>query len=275
MTNGTLDAIVALFQGASLPLFARIYTPMRTIFVLLFIIDFSWDAGMWLLADTPYFWGRVLRKLIVFSFLWGIVLTTPFWLWRILDGFAFLAKDLTGVAGLSPSGVLDAGVSLFFHMFDAWSSITSFFNPIAVFLRLFTALALLLAFVLIASAMLRILIEGALAMGALPFFLAFMGHKLTFGLSEGYLRYLLGLGVRLFILYLLIGVGSGLTTIWQSTLDNASAIATFTDPRIFLALPMTAILWATLVLFLPGRIANTIVGGFSLTALNPMGRAGR
>ncbi len=193
----------------------------------------------------------------------------------MLDGFGVLAKDLTGVAGLSPSAVLNEGVHLFFSMFDSWSSITSLFNPLSVFLRIFTAVALLIAFLFIASALLRVLVEGALAMGALPFFLAFTGHKLTFGLAEGYLRYVLGLGIRIFVLYLLVGVGSSLSGIWHLILSGASAFATFTDPRIFIALPSTAVLWAGLVLILPGQIANTIVGGFSLTALNPMGRAGQ
>lgn len=273
MTDGTLDSIVTLFQGASFPLFARVYGPMRAVFVTLWVIHFAWDTGLALLSDTPGFWARLVRNLVVFAFLWGLILTAPLWLWRILDGFAFLAEDLTGVDGLSPSAVLGAGVELFFTMFSAWEGIASFLNPVAIGLRVFTALVLLGAFTVIAAYLLRVLVEGAIALGALPFFLAFMGHRLTWGLAEGYLRYLLHLGVRVFVVYLLVGVGANFSEIWLSILLNAPAFSIFTDPRIFLSVPMTAAIWAGLVVRLPEVIAREIAGGFSLSGLNPLGRS--
>lgn len=273
MSDGTLDTIVQLFQASSFPLFARVYAPMRWVFVTLWVIHFTWDCGLALLANSRDFWGRLLRHLVVFAFLWGLLSTTPLWLWRVLDGFGFLAEDLTGVQGLSPSGVLDTGVELFFTMFSAWEGIASFVNPMGLFLRGFTALVLLGAFVAIAAYLLRVLVESALALGALAFFLAFAGHKHTFGLAEGFLRYVLHLGVRIFVLYLLIGVGQGLAGTWRTILENAPAFSLFTDPRIFVAVPMTAAIWATLVLRLPDGIAREITGPFSLSGMNPLGRA--
>ncbi|MFW6012190.1 MAG: type IV secretion system protein [bacterium] len=275
MTDGTLDTIVALFQGSSLPLFGRIFGPMKMVFLTLFVIDFSWDAGIGLLTDSSDFWGRMARKLVVFALLYGFILTIPFWLWRVLDGFAFLAQDLTGLSGLSPSAVLDTGVDLFFSMFTAWEGIVAFVNPIGLALRLITALILLLAFVLIAAYQLRVLIESALALGALPFFLAFAGHKLTWGFAEGFLRYVANLGVRLFVVYLLIGVGSNLAAIWRSTLEQATLFDAFADPQIFIAIPVTAAIWAGLVFKLPDAIAREITAPISMSALNPMGRASR
>lgn len=271
--NGTLDAIIQLFQGASYPLFARIYLPMRAVFVTLFVIDFAWSSGTALLTGSGEFWGKLVRKLVVFAVLWGLIVSAPFWLWRVLDGFSLLAEDLTGASGLSPSAILGQGIDLFFQMFSSWEGIASFLNPVALFLRLFTALTLLGAFVAIAFYLFRVLVESALALGALAFFLAFSGHTFTWGLTEGYFRYLLDLGVRIFVVYLLVGIGNNFADIWLSALQSASAWETFTDPRIFLGLPMTAIIWASLVLSLPRTISREIVGPFSMSGLNPMGRA--
>jgi len=273
--NGTLDGIVELFQGSSFALFARVYAPMRTLFVVLWVIDFSWDAGVWLLSEAQDFWARLVRKMLVFFVLWGLLTIAPFWLWQVLDGFGFLGEELTGVAGLSPSAVFDRGVQLFFSMFTAWQEVASLFDPVGVFLRLFTACMLLVAFTLIAAALVRVLVEGALALGGLPFFLGFAGHKLSWGLAEGYLRYLLNLGVRVFVLYLLVGVGANLAGIWEDLLRQASSFSIFADPRLFLSIPLTASIWAGLVLLLPGQIAREITGPFSMSGLNPMGRAGR
>lgn len=272
MTEGTLDSIVALFQDSSLLLFVRVYGPMRNVFLVLWTIHFAWDAGLALLSQASDFWGRVLRSLVVFAFLWGVIVTAPFWLWRLLEGFSFLARDLTGLDGLSPSAVLDTGVRLFFEMFTAWEGIVGFINPMGLFLRGMTALLLLLAFVLIAAYLLRVLVEASLAVGALAFFLAFAGHKHTWGLAEGYLRYLVHLGVRIFVVYLLVGTGSSLAGIWETTLRNASAFALFTDPTIFVAIPATAAIWAGLVLRLPEVIARELTGPLSFSGLNPLGR---
>jgi type IV secretion system protein TrbL len=273
--EGTLDSIVSLFQASSFPLFLRVYGPMRTLFVVLWAIDFSWSAGVWLLSEQADFWGRLMRKLFVFFILWGLLTVSPFWLWQVLVGFSFLAEDLTGSAGLSPSAVLDQGVELFFSMFTSWEQVASLFNPVGVFLRLFTAVALLVAFALIAGVLTKVLVEAAVALGGLPFFLGFAGHGLTWGLAEGYLRYLLHLGVRIFVIYLLVGIGSNLAAIWSEALASVSAFSLFSDPRLFVAIPVTAAVWAGLVVALPGSIAGQITGPFSMSGLNPMGRAGR
>ena len=273
--NGTFDTIVSLFQAASAPLFARVYGPMRGLFLVLFAIDFSWETGLSLLNNSADFWARILRKLILFAVLWGLLITAPFWLSTLIDGFTQLSKDLTGLSGLSPSAVLSQGIHLFFVMFTAWKGIASALNPVALFLRLFTGIALLIAFTLIAAALLRVLIEAALALGGLAFFLAFLGHKLTWGLAEGYLVYLIELGTRIFVLYLLVGIGSGLADIWTIQLENAPALSIFFDPRLFLAIPLSAAVWASMVLILPGSIARQIASRLSMTALNPMGRAGQ
>jgi type IV secretion system protein TrbL len=273
VNDGTLDTIVTLFQASSFPLFARIYAPMRAVFVTLWVIHFAWDTGLALLSQSQDFWGRLVRHLVVFAFLWGLISTAPLWLWRVLDGFAFLAEDLTGLGGLSPSAVLDTGVELFFTMFTAWEGVASFLNPMGLFLRGLTAVVLLGAFAVIAAYLLRVLVEGALALGALAFFLGFLGHKYTWGLAEGYFRYLLNLGVRIFVLYLLVGVGQGLAGTWRTILETAPAFSLFTDPRIFVAIPVTAAIWATLVLHLPGGIAREITGPFSMSGMNPLGRA--
>lgn len=273
--EGTLDSIVSLFQASSFSLFLRVYGPMRTLFVVLWAIDFSWTAGMWALSEQADFWSKLVRKLVVFFLLWGLLTVAPFWLWQVLDGFAFLAEDLTGVAGLSPSAVLDEGVELFFSMFTSWEQVASLFNPVGIFLRLFTAMMLLTGFALIAGVLAKVLIEAAVALGGLPFFLGFAGHGLTWGLAEGYLRYLVHLGVRIFVIYLLVGIGSNFATLWGEALENASAYSLFTDPRLFVAIPLTAVIWSLLVATLPGSIAGQITGPFSMSGLNPMGRAGR
>lgn len=272
MSEGTLDSIVALFQGSSLALFARIYGPMKAVFLTLWIVHFAWDSGLALLSQAQDFWGRLLRGLVVFAFLWGVIVTAPFWVWRLLEGFSFLAEDLTGVEGLSPSAVLDTGVGLFFEMFTAWETIASLVNPMGLFLRGLTAVVLLGAFVVIAAYLTRVLIEGALAVGALSFFLAFLGHKHTWGLAEGYLKYLVHLGVRIFVLYLLVGTGAELAGIWEAILRDAPAFGLFTDPRIFVAVPMSAAIWAALVVRLPEVIARELTGPLSFSGLNPMGR---
>lgn len=272
IAEGVLDQLVGLFQVASRPLLLRVIGPMTTLYVTLFIIDFSWDGVHWALTDSPQALGQALRKLVIFIIIYGLLLVSPLWLGEILSGFSDFGREMTGLEGLSPSTIFAHGLELTLDFYSTWDGFISSIVPTpANVLRHFTALAVFISFTLIAFQLTRVLIEIALALGGLAIFLSFFGHKLTYGIGEGYLRYLVKLGVRLFTVYLLVGVGANLGHLWNTMLDAQSSLF-FPDPRPLLAIAAAALIWGGIVLILPGTVAHEIAGGFSMTAFNPMRR---
>jgi hypothetical protein len=91
----------------------------------------------------------------------------------------------------------------------------------------------------------------------------------TFGLFEGYLSYALDVGIRIFVVYLLVSVGQNLGVEWDRMVRDASVLD-LADPRFHLAIPASAAFYALLVWSLPKAIAARLSGTFSLAGQNPL-----
>jgi P-type conjugative transfer protein TrbL len=268
--SNILDQVVGAFQAVSYPTLLRVIGPAQTLFVTLFAIDFAWDLATWSLTDTPDLFTRALHKFVVFLILWGALITTPFWLPQLVGGFDQIGRHMTGLGGLSPSAILDQGISLSFVMWLLWDPLTGILDlPAQLLWRGVASSVLLLGFSLVAFQLVRILVEVALALSGLAFFLGFWGSKLTYPLAEGYLRYLVNLGVRMFTCYLLIAVGQNFGNLWLDQFGNLNGGATG-NPWALVAMPVAGAMWGGLVLILPEVVARRIGDSFSLSSANPL-----
>lgn len=267
-SDAILDELVRQFADTSFAAYTDLLFITLGVAAALFSIQFAWDLGRWSLLGEVNLVGLALKKLILFLILYNLISLAPMWLPQIIEGFAFIGERLTGI-GLSPSSILGQGLDLGFTFFNSWDRVLSLFVPFSVSgLRLGAALVIILAFGLLAVQLARVLIEVSLALGGLTVFLAFSGHRMTFGLVEGYLRYLLELGIKLFVLYLVIGVGQDLGNTWDEALQG---VEVFFGLRLHLTILFAAILFALLGIAVPGQIASRIAGSFSLSGHNPLG----
>lgn len=268
--SNILDQVIGAFQAVSYPTLLRVIGPAQTLFVTLFAIDFAWDLATWSLSDAPDLFTRALHKFVRFLILWGALITTPFWLPELVGGFDQIGRTMTGLGGLSPSAILDQGLSLSFTMWLVWDPLTGILDlPAQLLWRGVASSVLLIGFGLVAFQLVRILVEVALAVSGLAFFLGFWGSKLTYPLAEGYLRYLVNLGVRMFTCYLLVAVGQNFGNLWLDLLANLGGGVT-ADPWTLVALPVAGAMWGGLVLILPEVIARRIGDSFSLSTANPL-----
>jgi type IV secretion system protein TrbL len=268
--SNILDQMVGAFQAVSYPTLLRVIGPAQALYVTLFAIDFAWDLTTWALSDAPDMFTRALHKFLVFLILWGALITTPFWLPELVGGFDQIGRHMTGLGGLSPSAILDQGISLSFVMWLLWDPMTGILDlPAQLMWRAAASSALLIGFSLVAFQLTRILVEVALAVSGLVFFLGFWGSKLTFPLAEGYLRYVIGLGVRMFTCYLLVAVGQNFGDLWLDLFGNLNGGATG-NPWALVALPVAGAMWGGLVLILPEVIGRRIGDSFSLSSGNPL-----
>jgi len=262
-----LDEIVRQFQLSSAGAFTDLLPLTLGVAAALFTLQFSWDLGRWTLQNEPNLVGKALRKLILFLILFNLIALTPRWLRPTFRGFAFLGERLTGI-GLSPSSILGQGLDLGVSFFNSWDRLLSLIVPITGTLRTWTAIIIIAAFGLLAIQLARILVEVSLAVGGLTIFLAFSGHRMTFGLVEGYLRYILELGIKLYVLYMVVRVGQDLGNFWDESLQGINVFFGF---RLHLAILFASIFFAVVGLLVPEQISRRIAGSFSLSGLNPMG----
>ena len=130
---------------------------------------------------------------------------------------------LVPASAMTPSGVMTQGFSLALILLQAIASGWTVFHPSATLnalLLLFSALVILICFAIIACILLETLVEGYVACVAGTALVATSGTRFTWRFGEGYFGWALGIAVRLFFLYLMVGVGIALTRSW--TVDNTS-----------------------------------------------------
>lgn len=272
MGDGILDSLVRLFSNSTLPFMERGVAVALSVFVLLATIHITWDLLMWALRDRGDVLALAMRKFLLLSFFYLLIIALPLWLPRLLGSFEHLGRLVTGLDGLSPSSIFEQGVALAFSLFDSWKKVLIALIPFAGTIQTVSFFAVLTAFTVIAFQLARVLVEGSLVLGGLVVFLGASAHRATFGLFEGYVRYAFDVGIRVFVVYLLVGVGHNLGAEWDRLLTEAS-LADLLDPRFLLSITASACLYAFLVWSLPKTIASTLLGSFNFAGHNPLADA--
>src|SRR5579885_780115 len=135
-------------------------------------------------------------------------------------GWASVAGHVPASA-MTPGGVMTQGFQLALILLQAIASGWTVFHPSATLnalLLLLSALIILVCFAIIASILLETLVEGYVACVAGTALVASSGTRFTWRFGEGYFGWALGIAVRLFFLYLMVGVGTQLARNW--TVDS-------------------------------------------------------
>jgi P-type conjugative transfer protein TrbL len=163
-------------------------------------------------------------------------------------------------SAMTPGGVMTQGFQLALILLQAIASGWTVFHPSATLnalLLLFSALVILVCFAIIACILLETLVEGYVACVAGTALVATSGTRFTWRFGEGYFGCALGIAVRLFFLYLMVGVGTALTKSW--TTDNSShASQLMTDWYYGIEAAIEAFLLAVITARIPTKAAQIV-----------------
>ncbi|MCZ7618389.1 MAG: type IV secretion system protein [Myxococcota bacterium] len=117
-----------------------------------------------------------------------------------------------------------------------------------------------LAFVIIAGQLALSLIEMYIVIGGGVLLLGFAGSRWTMPFAERYLSYAVAIGIKLFVLYLIIGVGTALAASWAPTLANAG-----TSPSDLFAILGASLVYMIVAWQIPSFASSLIAGSVNLT----------
>src|SRR3569832_545424 len=112
---------------------------------------------------------------------------------------------------------------------------------------------MLLAFVIISGQMLVTLVESFVVITAGLLFLAFGASRWTLDFTQKYIAYAFATAIKLFMLYLIIGIGLALSAGWASTLDVH-------DVNSYLSVLAGALIFMLLAWQIPGLAASMLAG---------------
>ena len=138
----------------------------------------------------------------------------------------------------------------------AWRGI-EYWNYSEGVYALTSRLVITFAFVSVAVMVILTWVEAYVALAGGVLFLGFGGMRATAQFAENYLAFLFYIGARLFVLYLLLGIG---VTILQNQI--ASMPPAMTPPQMGELLAMSVI-FAAITLRIPTSIASRVAGSGS------------
>ena len=174
-------------------------------------------------------------------------------------GWASLAGHVP-VSAMTPAGVMSQGFQLALILLQAIATGWTVFHPSATLnaiMLLFSAIVILVCFAIVASILLETLVEGYVACVAGTALVATSGTRFTWRFGEGYFGWALGIGVRLFFLYLMVGVGTNLAQNWYRE-NQAAQTQLMTNWYFGIEAALEAFLLAVITARIPTKAAQIV-----------------
>ncbi len=130
----------------------------------------------------------------------------------------------------------------------------------AILAALICALGVVIAFAIIAGQLLITLIESYIVIGAGVFMLGFTGSRWTLVFGEKYVGYAVSVGIKLFMLELIVGLGYGLGQQWAALFCNGIA-----PPETYIEVVGAALVFGFLAWQIPSLAASLMNGAPRMT----------
>lgn len=240
---------------------ARLRPLAQRTFALLAGIEFAVSAMVWGLKREAFddVLGQFFLKVALVSFLFMCLTFFDTWIPAIVTSFVTAGQTAAGVAELNPTEVLELGLDLYGGMMEQMMGLGMLLDPAATFAAVWGGFVILIAFGVIAAQLVILLIESYIAVTAGVFFLGFAAFRGTASFTDRYLVWAVGVGVRLFLIYLIIGIGMGVAETWTAYLADIGSLDYFAAFRVV----MGALVFALVAVIIPNRTANYLLNGAS------------
>lgn len=269
--SAILTTITEQYRQAASGWYRHLFEMAVGLFGLLAIIELAWTGVWWAFAkkDIESIWTEFLKKIMVILFFYWILQNAHVFMPAILQSFIMIGADASGVKTLDPSAVLAQGVQIAANVLQPLSLIGLVSSPAASLVGAFTWLIVIICFALIAATLVVTLIEAYVVMGAGILLLGFSSNEFTRQYAMSYLTYTINVGVKLFVLYLVIGVGSSLAASWGDLLLHSGGKGS----EAFLLVIAASIVYLYVVLSIPQKAASLISGSSSASSGGLLGSA--
>jgi type IV secretion system protein TrbL len=259
------SSILDEYKGLQNGWITKLLGAAQRLFFLLAGIEVAWSFTLLAIekADFQALTATFVRKIMWIGIFYAILLygVTPGgrgWIPAIIDSFHILGQNASSVGPLGPDAIVGFGINTAIDLLaslKAANFLTSFATSMAL---VFCAVVVFIAYLAIAIQFVVALVESYLVIGAGVIFLGFGGSRWTAAYVERYIAYAVSVGMKLLVLYLLIGAGMKLSQGWQLVAQNA---ATSIDPaRTGFDLAAAAVMFLC-VCWMSPKISSAMLGG--------------
>ena len=219
-----LDQVVSQFQSTAAGWQGTLRSFALNTFYILATIELAWSIARLALgrADFSQWLGEVVRQVMFLGFFLALLQNSVTWSTAIVNSFR-QAAGAAGNVGIIPSDVFAAGVKLATTVLAQMS----LFDPAASAGFMIAGIVILVCFALMAAGIVLALVESYIIISAGVLFMAFGASSWTKDFAVSTIRYAVSVGAKLFIMQLLLSVGTSFIQTWANTnaagrMDNAA-----------------------------------------------------
>lgn len=186
------------------------------LFGILALIEFAWTAALLAMEKTDLqgWTSALIRKMMFIGAFFALLNFGADWIPRIIASFQIIGQTASGLPALAPTDVLVTGLNIAGNLLSGAASSGWMGNFGTAMALVFASLLAFLAFLGLAVQLVVTLVESYLVIGAGFIFLGFGGSRWTAPYVERYISLAVSTGVKVMVLYLLLGAGLSLTTGW-------------------------------------------------------------
>ena len=221
LTNqGMLDQVVTEFATRASAWQTVVMNAAMFLFWTLGMISLVFTFGFMALrkADIGEFFAELIRFILFFGFYLWLLRNGPVFANSIIQSLARIGEQASGVASVTPSGIVDIG----FMILKQALGNSSVWSPVDSFIGVALSVGILILLAVIAVNMLLLLVSGWLLMYAGIFFLGFGGSRWTSDIAINYYKTVLGVAVQIMTMVLLIGIGNDLLSSFYTRMNTGT-----------------------------------------------------
>ena len=219
------SAILSQYRDQRVTWFSAIWPYANTLFGMLAVIEFAWSAAVMLLekSDLQSWAAALVRKVMWLGAFYALLLYGRFWIPAITDSFEIIGQNAASTGPMSPSDVFSRGIDLAGALMATSSSAAFFTNLGTSLTMVVTGIITALAFIAITVQFVVALVESYIIVAAAFIFVGFGGSRWTAPYVERYIGLGVSNGVKIMLLYLLVGTGMNLSLDWMTEAQNIAS----------------------------------------------------
>ena len=261
---GILDGIRDTYRTAAGTWRARLLPIAQSTFIVLAGLEFAVSGAVWTLRrdSLDEIAAKFLLKFTLIAFLLAVLTAFTVWVPPIINGFVFAGEHAIGGGGLvSPSDVVDIGRETGARILQQLGLSVVLHDPVMIIFAAASAIIIALAYIWVAAQLVLVMVEAYIVvLGGGVLFLSFAGSRWTAGFAEGLIAYAFYVGTKMFLLYLVVGVGADVARSWIPLIQGSD----FFGP----ASPLFevlggAIMFALVATVIPTKVASRLTANHS------------
>lgn len=268
------SAMLDQFRAVRMTWLTTAATYANRLFGILALIEFAWTAAILVLerTDLQGWTAALIRKMMFIGMFFALLNFGADWIPRIINSFQTIGQTASGLGSLAPTDVLVKGLNIAGHLLSGAASSGWMGNFGTALSLVFAALLAFLAFLGLTVQLVVTLVESYLVVGAGFIFLGFGGSRWTAPYVERFISLAVSTGVKIMVLYLLLGAGLTLTDGWVAA---ARAIPGSAEPAVdALDIAASAVLLLMICWNVPKFTAGILGGTPAFTGGDAVGTVG-